>query len=275
MHRNGFAARSTTNVGQGTSARTVRTVRNAPNYGGDGRGGVCTGKQGLDGLGLSDAPSRNPRSEIEGGCRPPRGCFASTSHHSFWEPRARRASARKRLRSPCHKRRTARLRRSLSTGLGARTSLRRCSVHRPDLEGSRPRCRWCVARRARRWRRALWRNLGESTRSWRWPTRISGQHARYSHFRRERPATTSNRVRKAVKALLEHRGLNPGREHRFEQLAAMLPKEDPWSSRVLTFDQLSPAATTHRYPPRGEFSHRLRENSSNGRSVWWRSLSQT
>jgi len=53
---------------------------------------------------------------------------------------------------------------------------------------------------------------------------------------------------KAVKALLEHRGLNPGREHRFESLAEMLPESDPWRSRVQSFDLLSSAATTHRYP---------------------------
>src|SRR6266571_5577562 len=53
---------------------------------------------------------------------------------------------------------------------------------------------------------------------------------------------------KAVKALLEHRGLNPGREHRFEALAEMLPQDDPWRSRIQSLDPLSPAATTHRYP---------------------------
>jgi HEPN domain-containing protein len=53
---------------------------------------------------------------------------------------------------------------------------------------------------------------------------------------------------KAVKALLEHRGINPGREHRFDPLADMLPKDDAWHSRVRQLDALSPAATTHRYP---------------------------
>jgi HEPN domain-containing protein len=53
---------------------------------------------------------------------------------------------------------------------------------------------------------------------------------------------------KATKALLEHRGLNPGREHRFEFLAEMLPENDPWRARIQTFDLLSPAATSHRYP---------------------------
>jgi HEPN domain-containing protein len=53
---------------------------------------------------------------------------------------------------------------------------------------------------------------------------------------------------KAVKALLELRGLNPGREHRFEALAEMLPQGDPWRGRIQAFDLLSPAATSLRYP---------------------------
>ena len=38
---------------------------------------------------------------------------------------------------------------------------------------------------------------------------------------------------KAVKALLEHRGMNPGREHRFESLAEMLDRADEWRARLL------------------------------------------
>ena len=53
---------------------------------------------------------------------------------------------------------------------------------------------------------------------------------------------------KAVKALIEHLGLNPGREHRFEFLAEMLPESDPWRARIHGLDSLSPAATTYRYP---------------------------
>ncbi len=53
---------------------------------------------------------------------------------------------------------------------------------------------------------------------------------------------------KAVKALLEHRGIKPGREHRFEVLAEMLPEGDRWRFRIQSLDELSPAATTHRYP---------------------------
>jgi HEPN domain-containing protein len=53
---------------------------------------------------------------------------------------------------------------------------------------------------------------------------------------------------KAVKALLEQRDLNPGREHRFESLAEMFPRSDPWRGRIHDLDALSPAATSHRYP---------------------------
>jgi len=53
---------------------------------------------------------------------------------------------------------------------------------------------------------------------------------------------------KAVKALLEFRGVNPGREHRFEILSEMLPKDDPWRARVQSLSRLSPAATSLRYP---------------------------
>src|SRR5271166_1310929 len=53
---------------------------------------------------------------------------------------------------------------------------------------------------------------------------------------------------KAVKAFLELRGLNPGREHRFESLAEMLPQGDQWRGRIQDFDLLSPAATALRYP---------------------------
>ena len=53
---------------------------------------------------------------------------------------------------------------------------------------------------------------------------------------------------KAVKALLEYRGVNPGREHRFEILSEMLPADDPWRARVHGFHPLSPAATSLRYP---------------------------
>ena len=53
---------------------------------------------------------------------------------------------------------------------------------------------------------------------------------------------------KTVKALLERRDLNPGREHRFESLSEMLPLNDLWRSRIQSLDSLSPAATSHRYP---------------------------
>lgn len=53
---------------------------------------------------------------------------------------------------------------------------------------------------------------------------------------------------KAVKALLEQRGINPGREHRFESLSEMLPQDDQWRQRIQSLDSLSPVATSLRYP---------------------------
>src|ERR1700756_2495369 len=44
---------------------------------------------------------------------------------------------------------------------------------------------------------------------------------------------------KAVKALLEQRGLNPGREHRFDSLAEMLDPADRWRARIQSLDTLS------------------------------------
>jgi HEPN domain-containing protein len=43
---------------------------------------------------------------------------------------------------------------------------------------------------------------------------------------------------KAVKALLEQRGINPGREHRFESLSEMLPQNDQWRERIRSLDAL-------------------------------------
>jgi len=53
---------------------------------------------------------------------------------------------------------------------------------------------------------------------------------------------------KAIKAFLEFRGLNPGREHRFEMLSEMLPQGDAWRTRIFDLHRLSPVATTLRYP---------------------------
>ncbi len=80
---------------------------------------------------------------------------------------------------------------------------------------------------------------------------------------------------KAVKALLEHRGINPGREHRFEVLAEMLPEGDRWRFRrvLMSFHQLRRRTATPLR--RGEFSHHLHGSSSKVRSPRWRSLSST
>jgi HEPN domain-containing protein len=67
----------------------------------------------------------------------------------------------------------------------------------------------------------------------------SVRHARYH---------AQQGAEKAVKALLEQRGLNPGREHRLGSLAEMVGPGDEWRARVQELDSLSPAATSLRYP---------------------------
>jgi HEPN domain-containing protein len=51
---------------------------------------------------------------------------------------------------------------------------------------------------------------------------LVGKATRLARYRVQQSAE------KAVKALLEQRDLNPGREHRFESLAEMLPPDDRW-----------------------------------------------
>jgi HEPN domain-containing protein len=58
---------------------------------------------------------------------------------------------------------------------------------------------------------------------------------------------------KGVKALLEQRGVNPGREHRFEFLAEMLPPTDQWRARIQSLDTRFPPPPLHivTRPPKG------------------------
>lgn len=67
----------------------------------------------------------------------------------------------------------------------------------------------------------------------------STRHARYH---------AHQAAEKAAKALLEYRGINPGREHRLGVLADMLPTDDVIVAKIRALDNLSPSATTLRYP---------------------------
>src|SRR4051812_5275542 len=73
---------------------------------------------------------------------------------------------------------------------------------------------------------------------------LAGARGIGQHIHPSRPLSRPAECREAVKALLERRDLNPGREHRFESLAEMLPLNDLWRSRIQSLDSLSPAATS-------------------------------
>lgn len=53
---------------------------------------------------------------------------------------------------------------------------------------------------------------------------------------------------KLVKAILVHRKIHPGLEHRIDVLVGMLDASDPWRSILDSLDRFTPYATTYRYP---------------------------
>jgi HEPN domain-containing protein len=58
-------------------------------------------------------------------------------------------------------------------------------------------------------------------------------------------------IEKIIKALLLHRGIEAGIEHRLENLVDRLPEGDPWSNRLEEWLEYSAYATTYRYPMPG------------------------
>jgi HEPN domain-containing protein len=56
---------------------------------------------------------------------------------------------------------------------------------------------------------------------------------------------------KLIKAVLLHRGIESGIEHRLDVLVDDLPDADPWKSRLRPLETYSPYATTYRYPTPG------------------------
>jgi hypothetical protein len=56
---------------------------------------------------------------------------------------------------------------------------------------------------------------------------------------------------KLVKAVLLHRGLEAGTEHRLDVLVDELPDGDPWKAKLRPLDIYLPYATTYRYPTPG------------------------
>jgi HEPN domain-containing protein len=53
---------------------------------------------------------------------------------------------------------------------------------------------------------------------------------------------------KLVKAVLVHRQIHPGIEHRIDVLVRMLDPSDPWQPLLDPLDRFTPYATTYRYP---------------------------
>jgi HEPN domain-containing protein len=56
---------------------------------------------------------------------------------------------------------------------------------------------------------------------------------------------------KLIKAVLLHRGIESGIEHRLDILVDELPDSDPWKARLRPLEIYSPYATTYRYPTPG------------------------
>jgi HEPN domain-containing protein len=53
---------------------------------------------------------------------------------------------------------------------------------------------------------------------------------------------------KLVKAVLVHRKIHPGVEHRIDVLVGLLAPTDTWHSLLDPLDRFTPYATTYRYP---------------------------
>ena len=56
---------------------------------------------------------------------------------------------------------------------------------------------------------------------------------------------------KLIKAVLLHRRLESGTEHRLDVLVDELPDGDPWKSKLRPLEIYLPYATTYRYPAPG------------------------
>lgn len=56
---------------------------------------------------------------------------------------------------------------------------------------------------------------------------------------------------KLIKAVLHHRGIEFGTEHRLDVLVEKLPADEPWRPKLKPLESLTPFATTYRYPTLG------------------------
>lgn len=74
---------------------------------------------------------------------------------------------------------------------------------------------------------------------------LAATHNRYAAYHCQQAAE------KLIKAVLLHRGVESGVEHRLDVLVDELPDSDPWKSRLRPLETYLPYATTYRYPTPG------------------------
>jgi len=70
-------------------------------------------------------------------------------------------------------------------------------------------------------------------------------------FPRQAAYQLQQSAEKIARAILAREGIPFGTGHNLGQMAATLPADHPWRSKLMRLDHLSPAATRHRYPSPG------------------------
>ncbi|MEO5338520.1 MAG: HEPN domain-containing protein [Magnetospirillum sp. WYHS-4] len=58
-------------------------------------------------------------------------------------------------------------------------------------------------------------------------------------------------IEKVMRAVLLHRGIEAGLEHRLDVLLGKIPDDNPWKTMLKPFDVYTPYATAFRYPTPG------------------------
>jgi HEPN domain-containing protein len=71
------------------------------------------------------------------------------------------------------------------------------------------------------------------------------------HANRYAPYHVQQAVEKMLKAVLLHRNVEAGVDHRLDVLVGKLADSDPWKSAFRPFERYTPYATTYRYPTPG------------------------
>lgn len=80
---------------------------------------------------------------------------------------------------------------------------------------------------------------------------VGAARALANPFPRQSAYLAQQAVEKIARAVLASEGIPFGTSHNIGQMAAALPPGHPWRPKIASFDRLSPAATTYRYPTPG------------------------